>query len=118
MKKTIFAAAAATMISTSAMATDIGMGVDVETKYPSGTQTTYNYVFAKQKVQDFTLSAKHMQDSTNSTTKYNEVKVSYDALKLTEGESSIKVVPSFQRRWDGDHDRAQDNVKIEVTYSF
>ena len=101
MKKVLTAVALMAM-TTTANATDIGMGIDRETKYMKGEGTTVTY---------------------NYTTNYNELKISKDFKFNVAGDSknAFKIVPSFQRRWDGQDgigEKSKDNFKIEVKYTF
>jgi len=128
MKKLLTVIALMAMAST-ANATDIGIGVDRETKYNSsgnGTTKTYNYMYLQhtwKQLGGITTKGTHSQNTTTSTTNFNEFKLSKDfKFGIDDGKSAFKIVPSFARRWDGKTDgvgsKSKDNLKIELKYSF
>lgn len=127
MKKVLTAVALMAM-TTTANATDIGMGIDRETKYKKGegTTVTYNYAFIQHKWKDLggiTTKATHSQNAETNTTNYNELKISKDFKFNVAGDSknAFKIVPSFQRRWDGQEgigEKSKDNFKVEFKYTF
>jgi len=127
MKK-ILTAVALMAMTTTANATDIGMGIDRETKYNSsneGTTKTYNYAFISHKWEqlgDIRTKATHSQDASSSTTNFNELKIDRDfKFNVADSKTSFKIVPSFSRRWDGQEsgiDKTRDNLKVEIKYTF
>jgi len=127
--KTLLTVIALMVMASTANATDIGLGVDRETKYNGkgeGTTKTYNYAYIQhtwKQLGGITTKGTHSVDTSTSTTNFNEFKLSKDfKFGIDDGNSSFKIVPSFARRWDGKTDgigeKAKDNFKVELKYSF